>query len=235
MGAAADAIATGAMINGLCKTAQTPRRRSCLHHRPKPHGTAQQAMQVRLSAVALTPLGPPVAAADVTATGAMFNGLCKTARTPRRHSCSHHRPKPHGTAQQGTQVRLSAVAITPLVPPVAAADAIATVAMILVVCRTAQIPRRRSCLHHRPKPHGAARPGMLVRLSAVALTPLGPPVAAADAIATGAMINGLCKTARTPRRHHMELPSRVRRAGSVQWRLCNWFRLWQQQMRLLQV
>merc|ERR1712194_708870 len=65
-----------------------------LHYRPKPNGTAQQAMQVRLSAVALTPLGPPVAAADAIATGAMINGLCKTAQTPRRHSCSHHRPKP---------------------------------------------------------------------------------------------------------------------------------------------
>merc|ERR1712127_636700 len=110
------------------------------HHRPKPHGTAQQAMQVRLSAVALTPLVPPVAAADAIATGAMINGLCKTAQTPRRRSCSHHRPKPRGTAQQGTQVRLSAVALTPLGPPVAAADAIATGAMINGLCKTAQTP-----------------------------------------------------------------------------------------------
>merc|ERR1712194_509496 len=197
MGAAADAIATGAMINGLCKTAQTPRRRSCLHHRPKPHGTAQQAMQVRLSAVALTPLGPPAAAADAIATVAMILVVCRTAQIPRRHSCLHHRPKPHGAAQTGMQVRLSALALTPWGPPVAAADAIATGAMINGLCKTAQTPRRRSCSHHRPKPRGTAQQGMQVRLSAVALTPLGPPVAAADAIATGAMINGLCKTAQT--------------------------------------
>merc|ERR1712204_5912 len=161
--AAADAIATWAMINGLCKTAQTPRRHSCSHHRPKPHGAAQPGMQVRLSAVALTPWGPPVAAADAIATGAMINGLCKTAQTPRRRSCSHHRPKPHGTAQQGTQVRLSAVALTPLGPPVAAADAIATGAMINGLCETAQTPRRHSCSHHRPKPHGTAQQAMQVR------------------------------------------------------------------------
>merc|ERR1712086_772405 len=128
----------------------------------------------------------------------MGNGLHKTAQIPRRRSCLHHRPKPHGAARPGMQVRLSAVALTPLGPPVAAADAIATGAMINGLCKTAQTPRRRSCLHHRPKPHGTAQQAMQVRLSAVALTPWGPPVAAADAIATGAMINGLCKTVRTP-------------------------------------
>merc|ERR1712086_216684 len=163
-------------INGLCKTARTPRLHSCSHHRPKPRGTAQQGTQVRLSAVALIPLVPLVAAADAIATGAMINGLCKTAQTPRRRSCSHHRPKPRGIAQQAMQVRLSAVALTPLGPPVAAADAIATGAMINGLCKTAQTPRRHSCSHHRPKPHGTAQQGMQVRLSAVALTPLAPPV-----------------------------------------------------------
>merc|ERR1712008_73605 len=56
------------LCNGLCKTARTPMQRSCSRCRPKPHGTAQQDMQVRLSVVALTPSGPRVAAAHVTAT-----------------------------------------------------------------------------------------------------------------------------------------------------------------------
>merc|ERR1712194_560580 len=108
--------------------------------------------------------------------------------TPRLHSCSHHRPKLRGTAQQGTQVRLSAVALIQLVPPVAAADAIATGAMINGLCKTAQIPRRRSCSHHRPKPRGTAQQDMQVRLSVVALTPSGPRVAAAHVTATHAKI-----------------------------------------------
>merc|ERR1712194_13504 len=162
----------------------TPRLHSCSHHRPKLRGTAQQGTQVRLSAVALIQLVPPVAAADAIATGAMINGLCKPARTPRRHSCSHHRPKPRGTAQQGTQVRLSAVALTPLGPPVAAADAIATCAMINGLCKTSQTPMQRSCSRCRPKPRGIAQQDMQVRLSVVALTPSGPRVAAAHVTAT---------------------------------------------------
>merc|ERR1712086_1180229 len=181
-------IATGAMINGLCKTAQTPRRHSCSHHRPKPRGTAQQGTQGRLSAVALIQLVPPVAAADAIATVAMILVVCKTAQIPRRRSCSHHRPKPRGTAQQGMQVRLSAVALTPLGPLVAAADAIATGAMINGLCKTSQIPRRRSCSRCRPKPRGTAQQDMQVRLSVVALTPSGPRVAAANVTATLAKI-----------------------------------------------
>merc|ERR1712127_483104 len=176
------------MILVVCKTAQNPRRHSCLHHRPRQCGTARQGMQVRPSAVALTPLGPPVAAADAIAIVAMILVVCRTAQIPRRRSCSHHRPKPRGTAQQAMQVRLSAVALTPLGPPVAAADATATGAMINGLCKTARTPMQRSCSRCRPKPRGTAQQDMQVRLSVVALTPSGPRVAAAHATATLAKI-----------------------------------------------
>jgi len=141
-------------------------------------------MQARLSAVAVTPLGGLVAAADAIATGATTLGFCRMAQAPMCCSSLHQRPKPPGIAQPGTQVQLSAVAITPLGGLVAAADVIATGATILGFCKTSQIPMQCSYLPRRPKPRGIAQQGMQARLSAVAVTPLGGLVAAADAIAT---------------------------------------------------
>merc|ERR1712154_229171 len=122
-------IATGAMILGFYKTTRTPRPCSCLPRRPKPRGIAQQGMQVRRSAMALTPLGPLVATASVIATGAMILGFYKTTRTPRPCSCLRRRPKPRGIAQQGMLVRRSAMALTPLGPVVATVSVTATIAI----------------------------------------------------------------------------------------------------------
>merc|ERR1712238_461103 len=71
-----NAAATGVMILGCCKTARTPRRWSCLRHRPKPHGIAQRGMQARRSAGALTKLGPIVARVNATATIAGIGECC---------------------------------------------------------------------------------------------------------------------------------------------------------------
>merc|ERR1739844_809587 len=160
-------------ILGFCKTSQIPTQCSYLPRRPKPHGIAQRGTQVQLSAVAITPLGGRVAAADVIATGATILGFCKTSQIPMQCSCLPRRPKPRGIAQQGMQARLSAVAVTPLGGRVAAADAIATGATILGFCKTSQIPTQCSYLPRRPKPRGIAQRGTQVQLSAVAITPLG--------------------------------------------------------------
>merc|ERR1712176_1134194 len=102
---------------------------SCFSRRPKPHGIARRDMQVRRSAMALTPLGPIVATASVIATGAMILGFYKTTQTPRQCSCFSRRPKPHGIVQQDMQVRRSAVALTPSGPAVATVSVTATIAM----------------------------------------------------------------------------------------------------------
>merc|ERR1712241_719175 len=188
---------------------------SCLSLRAKPHGIAQQDTQVRLSAAAIMPLGGLVAAADAIATGAMILGFCKTAQTWLQYSCLPQRPKPPGTAQRGTQVQLSAVAITPLGGRVAAADVIATGATILGFCKTSQIPMQCSYLPRRPKPRGIAQQGMQAQLSAVAVTPLGGLVAAADAIATGAAILGFFKTSQIPMQCSY-LPRRPKPRGIAQ-------------------
>merc|ERR1712045_421321 len=111
------------------KTTQTPKQSSCLRRRPKPRGIAQQGMQVRRSAMALTALGPLVATASVIATSAMILGFCKTTQTPRQCSCFSHRPKPHGIVQRDMQVQRSAVALTPLGLVVATVSVTATIAI----------------------------------------------------------------------------------------------------------
>merc|ERR1712218_126201 len=137
--------------------------------------------------MALTPLGPAVATASVTAISAMILGFYKTTQTPRQCSCLRRRPKPRGIAQQGMQVRRRAEALTPLGPIVATASVIATSAMILGFCKTTRTPRQCSCFSRRPKLCGIARRDMQVRRSAVALTPLGPAVAEVSVTATTAI------------------------------------------------
>merc|ERR1711992_391646 len=142
-------------------------------------------------------------------------GFCKTSQIPMQRSYMPRRPKPRGIAQRGTQVQLSAVVITPLGGRVAAADVIATSATILVFCKTSQIPMQCSYLPRRPKPRGIAQRGMQVQLSAVAITPLGGRVAAADVIATGATILGFCKTSQIPMQCSY-LPRRPKPRGIAQ-------------------